>query len=136
MTAPHVIVIGAGVGGLATAMRLLALGAKVTVFEAHSGPGGKMRTIPSRAGPVDAGPTVLTMRWVFDDLFAACGTRLDDHVGLLPSKTLARHYWSDGTQLDLMADPDRSRINIAETFGTRSVIDFDRFCKSRLLVTD
>ncbi|MEL6960295.1 MAG: 1-hydroxycarotenoid 3,4-desaturase CrtD [Pseudomonadota bacterium] len=129
MNQPHVIVIGAGVGGLATAMRLAAGGARVTVLEALSAPGGKMRTVPSVAGPVDAGPTVLTMRWVFDDLFRACGTRLEDHVTLTPAKTLARHYWSDGTCLDLMADPDASRQNVSDVFGSDSGRDFDRFSR-------
>ena len=81
MTGPHtapegadrVIVIGAGIAGLAAAARLAQAGLNVTVLERHATPGGKMRTLPSPAGPVDAGPTVLTMRPVFDELFSALG---------------------------------------------------------------
>jgi 1-hydroxycarotenoid 3,4-desaturase len=56
----------------------------VTVVEAHAAPGGKMRTVPAPPGRSMPGPTVLTMRGVFDDLFAAAGTRLDDHLTLIP----------------------------------------------------
>ena len=53
-----VAIIGAGIGGLAAALRLAARGLSVTVFERHATPGGKMRTVTSEAGPVDVGPTV------------------------------------------------------------------------------
>ena len=99
MTNTRVIVVGAGMGGLAAAMRLAAAGCDVTVFETAAEPGGKMRTLPSAAGPVDAGPTVLTLRGVFDDLFAACGLALNDHVSLTREPLLARHVWPDGSAL-------------------------------------
>ena len=67
----------------------------------------KMRTVPSPSGPVDAGPTVLTMRPVFEELFADVGEALSDHLTLHPLTTLARHYWSDGRQLDLFADREQ-----------------------------
>ena len=57
-----------------------------------------MRCLPSDAGPVDAGPTVLTLRGVFDALFADLGERLEDHVTLIPQRILARHFWPDGSR--------------------------------------
>ncbi|MDJ1009064.1 MAG: phytoene desaturase family protein [Paracoccaceae bacterium] len=120
----HTIVVGAGFGGLATAIRLAAAGDAVTVVEAAGGPGGKARTVPSAAGPVDAGPTVLTMRWVFDDLARAAGTRLDDHVTLHPEPVIARHWWPDGSRLDLFAGPEASADAIAAFAG---VGEADRF---------
>ena len=125
----HVIVIGAGVGGLATAMRLAARGAQVTVFETQATPGGKMRVLPTVAGPVDAGPTVFTMKWVFDDLFAACGESLGDHVTLKQAEIIARHFWRDGTMLDLSHDAATSTANLRQTFGDLAVREFDTFCK-------
>lgn len=123
----HIIVIGAGAGGLSSALRLLATGAKVTVMDALDAPGGKMRTVPSEAGPVDAGPTVLTMRYVFDDLFGALGERLEDHVTLDRAETLARHFWSDGTRLDLDADQDVSFANVQTAFGAVAAREFMAF---------
>lgn len=126
--APHIAIIGAGIGGLAAALRLAHGGARVSVFEQHAGPGGKMRTLPSVAGPVDAGPTVLTMKPVFDALFADVGAQLDDHVTLLREPVLARHFWEDGTTLDLMADHGQSVANVGEVFGARAAAQFEQFC--------
>ena len=123
----RIVVVGAGIGGLAAALRLAHAGCAVTVLEAAEGPGGKMRVVQSDAGPVDAGPTVLTMRPVFDALFADVGERLSDHLSLTPLPVLARHFWADGTQLDLMADPDASIANITATFGPKSAQEFRRF---------
>lgn len=124
---PHVAVIGAGIGGLACALRLAGAGYRVTVLERARKPGGKMRTLPSVAGPVDAGPTVLTMRHVFDDLFKSVGARLDDHLRLRPLPILARHYWRDGTMLDLTHDPDQNATNIAQAFGADAARQFRAF---------
>nr|WP_306456336.1 1-hydroxycarotenoid 3,4-desaturase CrtD [Maliponia aquimaris] len=123
----QVLVIGAGVGGLACALRLQAAGMQVTVLERHATPGGKMRTLPSAAGPVDAGPTVLTLRPVFEDLFAACGTRLSDHVTLIRQEVLARHFWTDGSTLDLYADPRRSALAVQDLCGKGARAEFERF---------
>ncbi|KIN70043.1 Methoxyneurosporene dehydrogenase [Sulfitobacter noctilucicola] len=124
---PHIAVIGAGIGGLAAALRLAHSGAKVSVFERHAEPGGKMRTAPSVAGPVDAGPTVLTMKRVFEDLFADTGSRIENHVTLEEENILARHFWSDGTTLDLMRDPSESQQNVAQVFGKDAASAFAAF---------
>lgn len=126
-SADHVVVIGAGIGGLVAALRLSAAGCDVTVVDRASGPGGKMRTQPSAAGPVDAGPTVLTMRHVFDEIFAHAGFDLDQTVRLTPLPVLARHYWADGTQLDLYPGRDRNADAIADVFGAKAGQEFSRF---------
>ena len=127
MAQDRIVIIGAGMGGLATAIRLAAAGRAVRLIEAHPHPGGKMRTLPSPAGPVDAGPTVLTMRHVFDDLFAAAGTRLDAHVTLEREHLLARHFWTDGSVLDLWDDPERSAEAVRAWGGARAEADFRAF---------
>ncbi len=124
---PKVVIIGAGIGGLAAALRLSHQGCDVTVLDMHGAPGGKMRTVPSQAGPVDAGPTVLTMRPVFEALFADIGETLDDHLTLKPLETLARHYWDDGTCLDLAADPAQSLKNVTDAFGAQAGREFAAF---------
>ncbi len=125
--APHVVVIGAGIAGLAAAVRLATAGYRVTVFERHPHLGGKIRTTPSVAGPVAAGPTVLTMRHVFDDLFAQAGSRLEDHLDLIPLDTIARHVWPDGSQLDLFHDPDASAAAIHAFAGPQAEQEFRTF---------
>ena len=132
----RVVVIGAGVGGLASAIRLAAFGFAVTLLERHNHAGGKIRTVPSAAGPVDAGPTVLTMRHVFDDLFKIAGARLDDHVTLTPQTILARHAWLDGSQLDLHANPEESAAAVRAFSGSKSEAEFRAFCdRTRALFT-
>ncbi|MEM0948329.1 MAG: 1-hydroxycarotenoid 3,4-desaturase CrtD [Pseudomonadota bacterium] len=127
LSAKKIIIIGAGMGGLAAAIRLTAAGLDVMVVEAQAEPGGKMRAQPTQAGPVDAGPTVLTMRAVFDDLFEAAGTSLDDWVTLRRAPLLARHFWPDGSTLDLFNDSDRSAEAVAAFAGPRAAAQFRAF---------
>src|SRR5690606_35953234 len=79
------------------------------------------------AGPVDAGPTVFTMRWALDELVARAGRRLEELVGLRPLERLARHAWGDGTRLDLFRDVERSAAEIHRVFGPREVQAYRRF---------
>ncbi len=122
-----VLVIGAGIGGLAAGIRLAAAGLPVTLIEAQGWPGGKIRTTPSAAGPVDAGPTVLTLRAVLDDLFDAAGTQLDQHLTLTPLPVIARHFWRCGKSLDLFADPRANADAIGQAFDAQARDEFTRF---------
>jgi 1-hydroxycarotenoid 3,4-desaturase len=122
------VIIGAGVAGLACALRLRAAGLEVTLLERHGTVGGKIRTVASDAGPIDAGPTVLTMRHVFDDLFACAGARLEEHVTLIKQDTLARHFWPDGSSLDLYSDEALSTTAIHDFAGAQAARQFTRFC--------
>ncbi len=121
------MVIGAGIGGLSTALRLSHAGLSVRVVDLHDAPGGKMRVRASNVGPIDIGPTVLTMRNVFDDLFADIGAHLSDHVTLVENDILARHFWPDGGRLDLCNDLDRNIDAIAAFAGRAEAHAFRRF---------
>jgi 1-hydroxycarotenoid 3,4-desaturase len=122
-----VIVIGAGMGGLAAAALLAARGADVLVLERSDAPGGKLSQAAVDGAAIDAGPTVLTMRDVFEQLFADAGSSLGDHLRLVPADILARHAWPDGSRLDLFADMQRSRDAFGAFGGPAAVRAFDGF---------
>jgi 1-hydroxycarotenoid 3,4-desaturase len=119
----RVVVIGAGMGGLAAAADLARRGAEVAVLERAAVPGGKMRQVQG----VDAGPTVFTMRWIFEGLFADAGERLEDAVPLVPAGILARHAWRQGGRLDLFADIARSADAIGEFCGAQDARGYRDF---------
>ncbi len=87
-----------------------------------------MRELVVDGQPVDAGPTVLTMRWVFEALFEKAGAKLSDHVSLKPLDVLARHAWREGERLDLFADPKRSAEAIGDFAGARDAAGYLAFC--------
>ena len=136
MRTKRVIVIGAGIGGLVGALELAARGFAVTVIERATAPGGKMREVDIAGARIDAGPTVLTMRWIFDEIFAAAGASLDAHLKLRPADILARHHWSAGERLDLFADTDRSAEAIGEFAGAGEARRYRQFCDRARQVYD
>ncbi len=127
MSGQRVVVIGAGIGGLCAALDLSVRGHDVTVIERADTPGGKMRRVMVDGLGVDAGPTVLTMRWIFEELFADAGTRLDAHVSLRPAAILARHAWSATERLDLHADFERTVDAIGVFAGAREAAGYRAF---------
>jgi 1-hydroxycarotenoid 3,4-desaturase len=125
----RVAMVGAGIGGLAAALDLAARGLQVTVLERGAAPGGKMREVAVGGTRMDAGPTVFTMRWVFEELFDSAGASLSDHLTLRPAAILARHAWAQGGRLDLHADIERSAEAIGAFAGTAEARGFRAFCE-------
>ena len=107
----RVVVVGAGVGGLACAVRLAAAGHAVTVLEQGAGPGGKAGrvelTADGRSWRFDSGPSLLTMPWVVEELFAATGTPPPE---LMPVEPVTRYHFADGSAVALSTDPGASRV--------------------------
>jgi len=93
-------VIGAGLGGLAAAVRLVRSGHAVEVWEKNDGPGGKVKELRVGDFRWDMGPSLLTMPHVLRELFAACGERMEDHLELVRLESACRYFWSDGTVMD------------------------------------
>ena len=122
MPKDRVVIVGAGVAGLVSAFALAARGLDVTVLERGSAPGGKMRQIAVGSSQIDSGPTVFTMRWVFDELFAAAGKNFADHIRLRQLDILARHAWDEHGRLDLFADRERSVEAIGDFAGAAEAL--------------
>ncbi len=116
-------------GGLAAAIDLARQGVDVKVIERAATPGGKMREVSVGDTYIDAGPTVFTMRWVFESLFADAGARLADELPLQAMTVLARHAWRQGGNLDLFADIDQSVDAIGEFAGAHDASGYRAFCK-------
>jgi 1-hydroxycarotenoid 3,4-desaturase len=132
----RIVVVGAGVGGLVAAALLAAAGREVEVLERAPAPGGKLREIAIGGRAFDAGPTVFTMRWVFDELFAELGRRLDDVLALRPASILARHAWSRSERLDLPATPEAAEAAIADFAGPAEARRYAAFCRRAQQVHD
>jgi 1-hydroxycarotenoid 3,4-desaturase len=124
MSAHRVVVVGAGMAGLVSALELGSQGLDVTVVEAGDSPGGKVHQRLVQGAAIDSGPTVFTMRWVFDEIFHALGTTLERELQISPLPILARHFWEDGSRLDLHADLAQS---IAAVRAFSSPAEADRF---------
>lgn len=98
------IVIGAGVGGLTTAIRLAVAGWQVQIYEQNDSVGGKMGQIEADGFRWDTGPSVMTMRHVLDELFSAASRNLEDYLTLKPVEPLTRYFYPDGVVLDASRD--------------------------------
>jgi phytoene desaturase len=96
----RILVIGAGLGGLAAAIRLARAGHAVEVWEKNDAPGGKLRELRRDGFSWGTGPSLLTMPQVLRDLFADAGERLEDHLTLVRLDSCCRYFWTDGTVID------------------------------------
>ncbi|MCE0497240.1 MAG: phytoene desaturase family protein [Methylacidiphilales bacterium] len=96
----NILVVGAGLGGLAAAIRLARAGHAVEVWEKNDAPGGKLRELHLDGFSWGTGPSLLTMPHVLRDLFSAAGERVEDHLDLVRLDSACRYFWTDGTVID------------------------------------
>ncbi|MFN8492816.1 MAG: phytoene desaturase family protein [Caldilineaceae bacterium] len=125
-TSTPIVIIGAGIGGLSAAIRLAAKGQRMLVLEQNAQVGGKMSQIYADGFRWDTGPSVITMRPVFEDLFAAAGRRLEDYLTLQPVDPLTRYFYQDGTVLDVTRSWPAFAAQIA-TLDKRDVAGYLNF---------
>ena len=123
---PHAIVIGSGFGGLAAAVRLQAKGWRVTVLEKLDGPGGRAYVRHQDGFAFDGGPTIITVPFMFEELWALCGRQLSDDVDLRLMDPFYRIRFDDGSHFDYSGDPARMRAEI-ERICPEDAPGFDRF---------
>ena len=125
------IVIGSGFGGLAAAIRLGAKGYRVTVLEALDAPGGRAYVFKQDGFVFDAGPTIITAPFLFEELWALCGRRLADDVKLVELDPAYQIRFADGTVFNYSADPGKMRAEVARLCPA-DLPAYDRFMvKSR-----
>jgi len=123
---PHAVVIGSGFGGLAAAVRLGARGYRVTVLERLEQPGGRARVHRRDGFTFDAGPTIVTAPFLFEELWQLAGKRMADDVTLVPMDPFYRIRFSDGATFDYSGDPERMRAEVAR-FSPDDVAGYERF---------
>ena len=103
----RVVVIGSGFGGLAAAIRLQARGYQVTIVDQRDEPGGRAYVYRDAGFTFDAGPTVITAPFLFEELFALAGQRLADHLRFVPVTPFYRIRFHDGRFFDYTGDAER-----------------------------
>lgn len=129
MATKSVAIIGAGIAGLTAAVDLARMGFAVTIFEKEPVAGGKIRQASTGRSRLDAGPTVLTMRWVFEQLFDDAGASFAQAVTTRPLDVLARHAWDGTAVLDLYAGIERTAAAIRDFAGAREAQGFLTFAR-------
>ena len=125
---PHAVVIGSGFGGLAAAIRLGAKGYRVTVLEKLDAPGGRAYVFRKDGFTFDAGPTIVTAPFLFEELWRLCGRRMSDDVTLIPVSPFYRIRFDDGSHFDYSGDPASMRAEIAR-ISPEDVDGYDAYMK-------
>jgi phytoene desaturase len=116
------LIIGAGIGGIATAIRLAVKGYKAEVFEANSHPGGKLAEIRTNGFRFDAGPSLLTMPQYVDELFRLAGKEPSHYFRYQQLDVLCNYFYEDGTRLSASADADQFAQEISGSTGETAIV--------------
>ena len=126
------IVIGAGIAGIATSIRLAVQGYNVSVFESNSYPGGKLTSISKGAYRFDAGPSLFTLPHLVDELFELCGENSSDHFTYQTRKTICNYFWNDGKTYQMPAGVDHIADSLNANFEVEKSTVEDYLSRSRL----
>ncbi len=127
-TAPHAVVVGAGFGGLAAAVRLAARGYRVSVFDRLSEPGGRARVYRQDGFVFDAGPTVITAPFLLEELWQLAGRRFAEEIDLRPVTPFYRVRFDDGDVFDYTGSAEAMRAEVAR-FSPEDVAGYETFVR-------
>lgn len=123
----HVVIVGAGLGGLSAALRLAGAGRTVTVVEREAVPGGRNGLLQRDGYSFDTGPSVLTMPSLIQDALSCVGEDIKDWLELIPLDPLYRAFYHDGTHLDVHADRHRMQDEIATKISPAEAIGYGKY---------
>jgi phytoene desaturase len=123
---PHAVVIGSGFGGLAAAIRLGARGYRVTVLEKLDAPGGRAYVFKQDGFTFDAGPTIVTAPFLFEDLWRLCGRQMSQDVELRPVTPFYRIRFHDGEFFEYSGDAAAMRGEVSR-LSPSDVAGYERF---------
>ena len=126
--AAHAVVIGAGFGGLAAAVRLAARGYRVSVYDRLETPGGRARVFRQDGFTFDAGPTVITAPFLLEELWSLAGRRFQDDIDLRPVSPFYRVRFDDGSVFDYTGSAEAMRAEVAR-FSPSDVAGYEAFVR-------
>ena len=129
MNAPKLVVVGAGFGGLAAAIRLQARGFAVTLVDKRDAAGGRAYVYKDAGFSFDGGPTVVTAPFVLEELFALTGADMAEHLRLVPVDPFYRVRFDDGRVFDYTGDAERMAAEVAK-FDPADVDGYHRFVRA------
>ncbi|MFO7723557.1 MAG: phytoene desaturase family protein, partial [Bacteroidales bacterium] len=117
MEKPVIGIIGAGIGGLALAVRLAVAGCRVEVFEKNASPGGKIGEYRQAGYRFDTGPSLFTLPELLDELFDMAGTPPESRLKHHPLQEVCRYFYPDGAEINVPADPADFALAAEKAFG-------------------
>jgi phytoene desaturase len=123
----HVVIVGAGLGGLSAALHLVGAGRRVTIIEREHFPGGRAGLMQRDGYRFDTGPTVFTMPELLAEAFAGAGEQMSDWVRFTTLDPAYRAYYPDGSTLDVIANPARMAAEIERVIGPAEAGGYLRF---------
>lgn len=136
--AKTVAVVGAGIAGIASAIRLQKQGFQVTLFDANDGAGGKMNELKANGFRFDKGPTVLTKPEYVEELFELCGKNPTEHWNKIAVNPIFKYFFEDGTVINSSKDWEAFSTEIAEKtkVSKQSVLTFLKQAQTKYELTD
>ncbi len=129
------IVIGSGFGGIAISLRLKKMGYETTIIEKLNDIGGRARVFEKNGFKHDAGPTVITAPFLFDELFSLFGKKREDHLKFVPLEPWYRYYFHDGKTFDYCSTIEKTNEQIAK-FDQKDVIGYSKLLKQSKKIFD
>ena len=122
-----VIVCGAGIGGLVSAIRLAEKGFDVEIYEKNLYPGGKMGELRKDGFRFDTGPSVITMPVIFEEFFKDIKRNMDDYFEFDKPEISCRYFWNDGIVFNQYRDEDKLYEELAKVFSETDKAGFLKF---------